>query len=105
MLLEQLRCAVTRHRVPLERALMLATENTARALGLGRKGRIAPGKAADLLLLGADTLDVVHVRGRGGWLVRDGSLAKRSHWLDDNKRAFHMAGTKSRQRASDGGKA
>jgi beta-aspartyl-dipeptidase (metallo-type) len=93
MLLEQLRCAVMRHHVPLERALALATENTARVLKLERKGGIAPGKAADLLFLAADTLDVVHVHGRGGWMVRDGSLMKRSHWLDDNKRAFHMAGT------------
>jgi beta-aspartyl-dipeptidase (metallo-type) len=103
MLLQQLRCAVTRHRVPLERALMLATENTARVLNLERKGRIAAGKAADLLILAADTLDVVHLHARGGWLVRDGSLAKRSHWLDDNKRAFHMAGTKSRESASGRG--
>jgi beta-aspartyl-dipeptidase (metallo-type) len=97
MLLEQLRCAVLRHHVPLERALRLATENTARALQLHRKGQIAAGSAAEFLVLAAGTLDVVHVHARGGWMVRDGSLVRRSHWLDDNKRAFHMAGSKAHE--------
>jgi beta-aspartyl-dipeptidase (metallo-type) len=103
MLLQQLRCAVLRHRVPLERALALATENTARALQLARKGQIAAGKAADVLVLAADTLDVVHVHARGGWMVRDGSLMKRSHWLENSKRAIHMTGTKAQQRGQGGG--
>jgi beta-aspartyl-dipeptidase (metallo-type) len=103
MLLQQLRCAVLRHQVPLERALRLATENTARVLHLARKGQIAAGKDADLLILAAGTLDVVHVHARGGWMVRDGSVVKRSHWLDDNKRAFHMTGTKAHESGQGGG--
>jgi beta-aspartyl-dipeptidase (metallo-type) len=103
MLLEQLRCAVTRHHVPLERALALATENTARVLQLERKGRIAAGKAADLLVLAAGSLDVVHVRARGGWMVRDGALVKHSHWLDDSRRAFQLAGSGARESGQRGG--
>jgi beta-aspartyl-dipeptidase (metallo-type) len=104
MLLEQLRCAVLRHHVPLERALRLATENTARALRLDRKGQIAAGNAAEFLVLAAGTLDVVHVHARGGWMVRDGSLVRHSHWLDDNKRAFHMAGSRAHETGQRGGR-
>ena len=51
--------------VPLVEALRMATLNPARALGLPRKGALAPGADADLVLLG-DTLEVLatFVQGR-----------------------------------------
>jgi beta-aspartyl-dipeptidase (metallo-type) len=52
--------------LPLEQALTLVTTNVARVLGLGhRKGRIAPGLDADLVLLDdEDRVDTVLARGR-----------------------------------------
>lgn len=104
-LFDQMRGAVLQHHIPLERVLPFATENTARVLHLGRKGTIEVGKAADLLVLDRRTLDVVHVHARGGWMVRDGSLVRHSHWLDGNKRELHMAGSKTADRGHGGGPA
>jgi len=50
-LLETVREAVGRHGLPLGEVLATVTANPARALGLARKGRIAPGMDADILIL------------------------------------------------------
>ncbi|MFL5576951.1 MAG: amidohydrolase family protein [Gemmatimonadaceae bacterium] len=94
-LYEQLRAAVREHHFPLELVLSLATANTARVLGLERQGTLDPGKEGDVLVLERGSLEVVHVRSRSGWLVRDGALAKRSGWLEGNKRAFHLEGSEA----------
>jgi beta-aspartyl-dipeptidase (metallo-type) len=103
ILFDQMRGAVLQHHVPFERVLPLATENTARALHLRRKGTIEVGKAADLLVLDRGTMDVVHVHGRGGWMMRDGALVRHSHWLDGNKRELHLAGSKAGDHGHGGG--
>jgi cytosine/adenosine deaminase-related metal-dependent hydrolase len=46
------------------------------------------GKRADLLILDRASLDIVHVRGRGGWMVRDGRAVTRSRWLEGNRRTL-----------------
>jgi beta-aspartyl-dipeptidase (metallo-type) len=96
LLYEQLCNVVLRHKFALEQVLPLFTSNTARVLRLDRQGTIEPGKAADLLLLERGSLDIVHVRSRIGWLVRDGAVARRSSWLEDNKREFHLTGARAR---------
>lgn len=65
--------------VPLQRALPAFTSNPATLLRLPRKGRIAVGADADLVVLGADTTvrDVIvggRVHVRGGQLERRGYL-------------------------------
>jgi len=55
-LLAAIRTAVQAHGVPLATALAAATASPAAIWGLARKGRIAPGMDADLLLLDRDTL-------------------------------------------------
>jgi beta-aspartyl-dipeptidase (metallo-type) len=92
-LYEQLCVAVVQHHFPLELVLPLATANTARVLRLGRRGALERGRAGDILVLERGSLDVVHVRCRDGWMVRDGALVKHSHWLDGNKRELHLVGT------------
>ncbi|MDX1418596.1 MAG: beta-aspartyl-peptidase [Rubricoccaceae bacterium] len=56
---------------PLESVLPPFTQNPARALRLARKGRLAPGADADLVVLDADH-GIADVMARGRWMVRDG---------------------------------
>jgi beta-aspartyl-dipeptidase (metallo-type) len=92
-LLQQLRAAVIGHDFPLDLVWSLATANTARVLQLERHGRLQRGCVANLLVLERGTLDLIGVHGRGGWLMRDGSLVERSRWLEGNKRELHLAGS------------
>ena len=63
-------CAVREAGVPVEAALRAATENPARALGVdGRRGRIARGCIADLVLFDSD-MEVSGVIVRGALLER-----------------------------------
>jgi beta-aspartyl-dipeptidase (metallo-type) len=55
----------------LDEVLPVFTSNAAELLRLVRKGRLAPGADADILLLGAD-LTVDGVLSRGRWMVRGG---------------------------------
>ncbi len=55
--------------VPLLQAVRMASENPARRIGAARKGRIAPGMDADLLLLD-ERLDLKWVMA-GGQVIRD----------------------------------
>jgi beta-aspartyl-dipeptidase (metallo-type) len=62
---------VREERFTLPEALRLVTANPARALGLqARKGSLAPGRDADLVVLDAE-LRVRHVYARGQCMVRD----------------------------------
>jgi beta-aspartyl-dipeptidase (metallo-type) len=56
---------------PLERVLPAFTSNPARLLRLERKGRLAPGSDADLVVLSGDGA-VAEVMARGRWHARDG---------------------------------
>lgn len=70
-LLEYLREAVDLRGLTLEEALAPITSNPAEALKLGRKGRLAEGRDADLVILG-DGLVPDFVLARGRIMVRDG---------------------------------
>ena len=55
--------------IPVEEAVLMASTNSARLLGLGdRKGAIAPGLDADLVVL-SDRLSVEAVMVGGRWLT------------------------------------
>lgn len=76
-LLAEVRDAVLVEGVPLEVALSVATRNPARALGLPRKGVLAEGNDADVVLLRREDLSVHTVVARGRRLMREGRpLAK-----------------------------
>ena len=94
MLAAEWRDCVLRHGLPLERMLPLVTANTARVLKLGRKGRLAEGCDADVLVLRRDTLDVVHVFARGRRLVDDGRLVTPERWLETSRRRIDLTGQK-----------
>ena len=73
-LYQQFVASVSAAGLPLEDVLPLFTCNTARALHLPRKGRVQVGMDADLLMLDAETLAVVHVLARGRLMVRHGQV-------------------------------
>jgi len=69
--------AVRREKVPLDLALQVITLNPARILKLRRKGQVATGADADVVLLDPATLDIRGVIAKGEWLMKDGgALAK-----------------------------
>lgn len=73
-LLLEVRDAVLVEGVPLGVALSVATRNPARALGLPRKGVLAEGFDADVVLLRKEDLSVHTVVARGRLLMREGRL-------------------------------
>jgi beta-aspartyl-dipeptidase (metallo-type) len=73
-LFEEVRHAVLHERVPLETALRVVTSNPAGLLKLRRKGRLAPGFDADLVLLDPADLAIHTVIGGGRVLMRAGEL-------------------------------
>ncbi|MGB1698470.1 MAG: beta-aspartyl-peptidase [Nannocystaceae bacterium] len=70
-LIETLRDAQRTHDMPLEEVLPCMTRSVASLLRLPRKGTLAPGDDADLVVLTAGCA-VHHVMARGRWMVRDG---------------------------------
>ena len=63
--------------VPLEEALKGVTSSPARFHKLGRKGRLAEGADADLILADPSTLEVRSLVARGRVLLREGELRAR----------------------------
>jgi beta-aspartyl-dipeptidase (metallo-type) len=75
-ILVELRDLVEREGLPLEGALPVMTSNVSRALKLHRKGRLAVGMDADLVLLDS-SMQIRHLVARGEILVRDGELLRK----------------------------
>ena len=63
--------AVKKYGVPLEHALMSVTSNPADVLGI-KKGQLAAGADADLLILDSQRLRPIHVFSRGQHMVEEG---------------------------------
>ena len=76
-LLAEVRDAVLVDGVPVAAALGVATRNPARALGLKRKGVLAEGLDADVVLLRKEDLSVDTVIARGRVLMRAGRVEVR----------------------------
>ncbi|HKP12394.1 MAG TPA: amidohydrolase family protein [Blastocatellia bacterium] len=85
-LFSQVAACIVEHGFAVERALPLVTSNTADVLKLESKGRIAPGKDADLLTLKKDSLEINHVIAGGRPMIRDGRLVQREAFLRDSDR-------------------
>ncbi|QSP95082.1 beta-aspartyl-peptidase [Marinobacter salinisoli] len=71
---EEFRDAVMEDGVSLTAALKAVTANPASVLKLDRKGRIAQGLDADLLLLDQKSLEIRRVMARGQWAMIDGQV-------------------------------
>ena len=71
---DELISCVREHGHPLDRVLPFFTTNPAAVLKLSRKGRLAPGLDADVVVMRESTLELVHVFTRGQHRVRDGQI-------------------------------
>ncbi len=94
-LLEQVRACVLEHRFPLERVLPHVTANTAAVLRLPAKGNIAEGADADVLVLDADSLDLLEVVAGGRRLVKDRRPAVRERCLEHSDRDVRLTGDRA----------
>jgi beta-aspartyl-dipeptidase (metallo-type) len=94
-LLAQVRRCKERGCIELSRVLSLVTKNTARVLKLADKGEIAERKAADVLILDAETLELKDVIARGKRLVRDGNLNFSESYLEKSDRYLTLVGAAS----------
>lgn len=95
ILAEQVRGLVTTHGFSLDLVLPLVTTNPARILKLPRKGRVADGCDADMLVVEPETLIIRDVIVRGQRLVQNGEVVHREKFLQKSKRAFEIVGDKA----------
>jgi beta-aspartyl-dipeptidase (metallo-type) len=73
----QIRGLLREQRLPVDAILACVTSNPAQALGLSRKGRLALGQDADVLVLDQDW-EIRHVLAGGRHLLRDGAVCAES---------------------------
>lgn len=91
---KEVRGLVTEHGMTLDQVLPFVTTNTARVLKLEHKGALEAGKAADVVVLDRDSLEVREVISLGRRLVVDGQLAVREQFLDGSDRRVSLTGEK-----------
>jgi beta-aspartyl-dipeptidase (metallo-type) len=94
-LLEQVRDCVLHGNIGLETILPIVTVNTARVLKLQRKGRLAVGCDADVLVLRRDSLAVAEVIAMGRPFVSGGNPAFRERFLEKSNRRIELHGGKA----------
>ena len=71
------------------------TKNTANVLKLHTKGELAAGKAADVLVLGADSLELKEVIAGGKRMVRDGRVESKESYLEKSNRVINLVGAEA----------
>jgi beta-aspartyl-dipeptidase (metallo-type) len=94
ILYSQLCGLVVKHGVPLEQALALSTTNPARVLRLERKGAIAVGKDADVLVLEKQTLGIREVIARGRRMLLNGEPVVKDNFVERSSRKWMLTGAK-----------
>ena len=100
-LYSEIRRCIIDGKMSIKSILPLVTSNTAEALKLAQKGRIAEAKAADLLVITKDTFELVEVISSGKRLFRGGKLAFKEQFLDDSNRKIVLEGKKSLPRSDE----
>lgn len=96
---EQFRQCVVENEFSLEEILPLVTSNTAEVLKLEMKGRIAEGKAADVLVLEKETLELREVISSGNRLLRDGEIVFKEAFLKESNRNISLVGERRLKKA------
>jgi beta-aspartyl-dipeptidase (metallo-type) len=89
---EQICGLVRKHGFTLDLVLPLVTSTPARILKISKKGRLAEGCDADLLVLEMHSLAIRDVIARGQRLLADGRIVKRERFLEGSKRNIKLVG-------------
>jgi len=89
---EQICGLVVKHGYSLDFVLPLVTTNPATALKLEKKGKLEPGKDADIVILGQKSLEIRDVIARGKRMVSDGDLVVREKFLSKSSRSIDLVG-------------
>lgn len=92
LLWQQAAAAVKEHGVPLETLLPMVTANTAEVLRLQGKGRLEPGRDADVLVVRKDSMEIEHVVAKGRVMMRDRKLQVRERYLESSPRVLELRG-------------
>jgi beta-aspartyl-dipeptidase (metallo-type) len=90
----QVRDCVINRRFAVELMLPLVTSNTARVLKLDRKGSLAAGKDADVLVLHKGSLELREVIAGGRRLMIDGEVVVTEKFMEDSNRRISLSGNK-----------
>jgi beta-aspartyl-dipeptidase (metallo-type) len=94
-LLQQIRSSRERGCIEFPRLLALVTKNTAKVLKLEKKGELAAGKEADVLVFDADSLELREVIARGKRLFREGRLDFKESYLEKSNRVINLVGAEA----------
>jgi beta-aspartyl-dipeptidase (metallo-type) len=94
-LLAQIRSCVLEHKFQLEQVLPLVTANTAKVLKLEDKGQLEEGKAADILVLRKESLEIKDVISVGRRLFKNGRIAFTEKFLEESNRRVRLEGKKA----------
>lgn len=76
----------------IEEILPFFTENTARILKLGHKGKIAVGCDADLLVIEPSEMRILESFSRGRRLIREGEFQAKDKFLETSNRRYEVTG-------------
>ena len=87
--------------MPLQTVLRFVTSNPAAALKLEIKGTLAPGKAADVLVMTKGEMELLEVISLGRRLMRDGQIAFSEKFLKDSNRTVTLGGEKADEKPED----
>jgi len=75
-------------KIPLDRLLKTVTINPAKILKIfPRKGTLAPGSDADILIMQEENLKVEMLLSRGEFLIKDQEMVKKGTYEQDDKKA------------------
>lgn len=96
-LFQQIRSCILDEQLPFEFLLRAVTLNTARALKLPGKGRLAEGADADAVVLQKPSLEIKEVIAGGRHLLKDGRLNFRESFLKSSNREIELYGDKWRR--------
>jgi beta-aspartyl-dipeptidase (metallo-type) len=91
-LFSQIRSCIVDHGFAIENVLPLVTSNTANALKLKNKGKIAKGFVADLLVIEKDTFELRDVFCRGRLMMQEGKAVATEKFLKESNRNIELRG-------------
>ena len=94
-LLEQIRACIVEHNFPIERVLACVTKNTAQVLKLEEKGKLEEGKAADVLVLRKENLEIRDLISGNRRLIENGKLVFKEKFLKESNRTIELKGNRS----------